>query len=510
MKKIQTNKYDLVLINTPNAIGPNTIRLGLLTIAAYVRQYGFTVTILDGSLWSIKRQIVNLDLNNTVVGLTATTDVAIIAYNLCKFIKKHYSSACCILGGFHATALPEQTLDESDFDLIVFGEGELTMLDILNAYKNKSGLENISGTVIRKNGLIIRNKPRELIRNLDILPRPAYDLIQIEKHFGGIRCERVSFKRCLYLLVSRGCLFDCVFCDSKIMWERKLRWHSLDYIIGLIKHAVQEFNIDSIAFLDDELLCDKNRVIAFTDYFVKSGLAKRIKWECQARVKSVDKEMLIRLKESGCQLVRFGIESGSQKSLTFLKKGTNKVEDCFKAVQLCREVGLPAFGSFIIGSPQEDVEDIMQTIYFIEKSGLSSAALFVATPYPGTDLFKLCKENKYFIPDIKWTDFMVEGNNVKSVIRNNYFTAQQLRYIRDYINITVIRPLNMGKKPRKLDHRKEIMNILSGKFSFVLKVRIMFAQIKDNWRKGIRRPHKILPYVMSKIMKIEKITGMFL
>lgn len=501
MKETHTNKFDLVLINTPSPIGPSTIRLGLLTMAAYVRQHGFNVTILDGSLWSIKRQIVNLDLNNTIVGLTATTDVVIIAYYLCKFIKKYHSAAYCILGGFHATALPEQTLEESDFDLIIFGEGELTVLDILNAYKNGSGLENIPGTVILKNGLIIKNKSRELIKDLDILPIPAYDLIQIEKHFGGIRCEKIIFKRCLYLLVSRGCPFDCVFCSSKIMWEKRLRWHSVDYIIELIKYAVKKFNIDSIAFLDDELLCDKNRIISFTDHFIKSGLAKKIKWECQARVKSVNEEILIMLKESGCQLVRFGIESGSQKSLTFLKKGTNKVEDCFKALQLCKKVGLPTFGSFIIGSPQEDVEDIMQTIEFIEKSGLSSAALFIATPYPGTDLFKLCKEKGYFIPNISWSDFLVEGNNVKSVIRNNHFTAQQLQYIRDYINITVVRPLNMGKRLRKLDHRREIENILRGKFSLGLKGKIMLAQARDNWIKGIRRPHKIIPFIMSKIIK---------
>ncbi|MBA7537597.1 hypothetical protein ES705_29866 [subsurface metagenome] len=124
MKETEYNKVDLVLINTPALTVRNTIRLGILTIVSYVRRYGFSVKILDGSISFIKKQIINLDLNKTIVGLTATTDVVLIAYDLCSFVKKNHDSSYCILGGFHATALPEQTLNESKFDLIVIGEGE--------------------------------------------------------------------------------------------------------------------------------------------------------------------------------------------------------------------------------------------------------------------------------------------------------------------------------------------------------------------------------------------------
>lgn len=504
MNESQSNQFHLVLINTPTLTGANTIRLGLLTIASYIRQHGFSVMILDGSLISIKKQLIKLNLNNTIIGLTATTDVVLIAYDLCKFIKNHYPDAYCILGGFHATALPEQTLKESMFDLIVFGEGELTVLDILNSYyKNGGELKNLLGTVIRKNGVIIKNKPRELINDLDILPTPAYDLIQIEKNFGLIRYEKVFVKRCLLLLISRGCPFDCVFCDSKIMWKRRLRWHSIDYIIELIKFAVERYNIDSIEFLDDDLLCSKERIMSLTEGIIKTGLAKKIKWECQARATSVDEEKLMMIKEAGCQLVRFGIESGSNKSLAFLKNSTIKVEDCFNAVQLCKKVGLPSFGSFIIGSPEEDVEDIIQTIKFIEKSGLSSAAVFVATPYPGTDLFNLSKEKGYLRDNITWSDYLTDGKDVNPVIRSKYFTAQQLRYIRDYININVIKPLNRGQKQQKLNHRKEIETILNGELSRARES--MFVKAMDYCRRGVKRPEKIIPFITKKIVtNIEK------
>ena len=495
------NKYDLILINTPTLTSANIIRLGLLTIASWVRKHGFSVKLLDGDLRCIKDQIVNLSVNtNTVFGLTATTDVVLIAYELCGFIKETHPNAFCVLGGFHATALPEQTIKESEFDLVVFGEGELTLLDVLNILETGGEPEDVPGTVFKKNGTITKNKPRELIKDLDVLPMPAYDLIKVENLFGGIRYDKVVVKRCLLLLVSRGCPFDCVFCDSKIMWSRRLRWNSIDYIIELIKYAVENFDIDGIQFLDDELICNKDRIASLTDNLIKTGLAKKIRWECQGRVKSVNEELMMMLKEAGCQLIRFGIESGSPKSLAFLKSGTIKVEDCYNAVQLCKKVGLPSFGSFIIGSPEENVEDILQTIEFIEKSGLSSAAVFVATPYPGTGLYNICKEKGYLTNNITWSDFMVEGKNVNPIIRNKYFTAQQLKHIRDYITINVINPLNRGQNAQELDHRKELEDILLGKLNRTRES--LFVRIMDYWRRGIKRPDKIIPFITKKIERV--------
>lgn len=490
---------DLVLINTPNLNGINTMRLGLLSIASFVRSQGFGVKIIDGTAASIKKQVMDLDLDDAVVGLTATTDVVLVAYRLCEFIKERYPRACCVLGGFHATALPEQTLEESRFDLVVFGEGELTIADIMKARRKKAGFDGIPGVVFKKDGSIVKNNPRELIRDLDILPMPAYDLVDINRHFGGTRYEKNIVKKCLLLLVSRGCPYDCVFCSSKKMWKRKLRWHSVEYIVNLIKYGVDNFNIDSVEFLDDELLCSKERIALLTERLIAEGLADKIKWECQARVTSVDEEKLRMLKNAGCQLIRFGIESGSPRSLGFLKRGTVTVEDAFNAIGLCQKIGLPTFGTFIIGAPDESIDDILKTINFIEKSGLSHAEVFVATPYPGTDFFDLCEERKYFIDDITWFDFLIEGKDPRTIIRNDNFTAQQLRHIRNYIKFNVVKPLNMGKRSLGLNHRMEIEKILKGDLSRTKEGG--FAVINDYWRKTLRRPDKIIPFIIKKILR---------
>jgi len=143
------------------------------------------------------------------------------------------------------------------------------------------------------------------------------------------------------------------------------------------------------------------------------------------------------------------------------------------------------------------LEDILQTIKFLEKSGLSSAAIFVAVPYPGTELFNICKEKGYIADNITWSDFLVEGKDVNPIVRNKHFTLEQLRHIRNYIDINVVKRLNRSQKLRKLDHRKKIESILSGKLDRAKESR--FAKIMDYGRKGIKRPGKIVPFVLKKL-----------
>ena len=496
------DRFDLILVNTPSYDKPSTIRLGLLTMASYVREHGYSVTILDGSMTAIKKQLGILRLDRSLIGLTASTDVAPVAYQLCDFVKTHYPKALCILGGNHATALPERTLRESRFDLLILGEGELTLIDVLEKLRNGGEIKHIQGTAFLENGTFVQNKPRELIRVLDTLPFPAYDLINIKNHLGSIRSHHVKTKKCLYLLISRGCPFDCVFCSSKIMWHRRLRWHSVDYIIELILKAERDLEIDSISFLDDELVCNRKRIVELTNRLVETGLSNRILWECQSTVKFFDEEVAQALKIAGCRLVRFGLESGSQKSLDFLKRGRIKLDESRRALDICHMVGLSSLGTFIIGTPDETIEDILETIEFIEKSNLDNAAIFVATPYPGTELYNIALEKSYLDPEISWTNFIVEGKNYKPIYSNEHFSGEQLHLIRDYINNNIVKPINWGRKPRMLDHRREIEKILSGDLTNTrenLNSKLGYLILH-----GLERPDRIIPYISRKLVRFFK------
>jgi len=486
-EKDYSKRVDLLLVNTPNIRGENEMRLGLLTIASYIRKNGFNCLILSGDEKEIKRQIEQMDLNNTIVGFTATTDVILVAYALCRFVKNLYPKALCVVGGSHPTALPKETLQESDFDMVVYGEGELTMLDIIKRYKEGGSLKNIPGTVIKLNDEIIFAPPRDLIEDLDVLGQPAFDLVRGGKSFGIAKSDLLKYKRVKRILVTRGCPFNCAFCASKLIWRRRLRWHSIDYILEQINFLIKTHNIDALGFFDDELICNKAKITELCEAFIKTGLVKKIKWECQGRVDRVEEEILLKMKEAGCRLMRFGIESGSPRSVAFLKQNTVKVEDSLRAIALCNKVDMLSFGSFIIGSPEEDLSDILQTIDFIENSGLSCAEVFIATPYPGTDLYAICREKGYLAENINWNDFLFKGGT-KPLIRNKHFSGEQLKNICDYINLNVLYYLNQGRSIPKLDHRKEIEKILNGDLS-PLRRGTKF-KLKEHLRLGLKRPEK--------------------
>lgn len=487
---------DLVLISPPS-VG-NKLTLGLLTIASYVRQHGFKVKIIDSSYQNYEQELKNIYASADIlaVGVSAFTNTVLSAYEVCKFVKRELSpNIYCLIGGFHPTALPKECLQESEFDLAVVGEGEQATLEILEKLKQKQFPTYASGAVEKFNNDIIVNPPRELIADLDMLPLPAYDLIDMGRHYHAIRNDRGHLKKVPVLLVSRGCPFDCVFCGSKIMWQRKLRFFSIDYIVKELKFLIETYDIDGVSFLDDELVVNQKFITEFCEALIKNNLSKKIKWSCHARVDSVTPELIKKIKQAGCILVRFGIESGSEKCLAFLKQNTATVAKSKQAVQICNNEGLESFGSFIIGSPDETLDDILATIDFIENSNLSNVDVFVAVPYPGTALYQLVKEQNLLKENITWADFIIKGVGARPIIKNNNFTSDELHYIEKYIDNHVVIPLNRGLKLKKRNHGQELEKILKGDLRGLAMPKIyQFGLIRKKIIKAIKNPYLFLPF----------------
>ena len=500
------SKIDLLLINPPGEV--SKLPMGLLWIASYVREHGFSVKIIDGVTQNIKKTLLKIDHDINIVGVTATTDTILSAYYICRFIKKNISEKIiCVIGGFHATALPKRTLKESMFDIAIVGEGELTMLDVLEKIKNKKFPDSVPGTVVKFGNKIIVNKPRELIKNLNILPFPAYDLIDIEMYFHGIRGRYGNSKRTVMLTVTRGCPYNCVFCASKTMWKRRVRFFSVDYIIKELQFLIQKYKIDGISFFDDELFINKKFIHELCDSLISTGISKKIIWSCQGRVDTIDRELIRKLKKAGCVLIRFGMESGSEDTLKFLKRNTTTVEQNKNAAVLCKEENLSCFGSFIIGSPFEKLNDIVKTINFIETYIHDNVDVFVMVPYPGTDSWDIYTKNNFLRKSINWSDFIVEGKNEYSlpVIRTKNFTSEQLMNIKNYIRMNVTQPINSGKKIKKHNHRREIEKILFGdtrlaKVTFNYRLRNIFSIIPI----AISNPKKLINYLSAKFKRFQK------
>ncbi len=257
------------------------------------------------------------------------------------------------------------------------------------------------------------------------------------------------------------------------------------------------------------MLTNKKFIYEFCDALISSGISKQLKWSCHARANNIDRDIVRILKKSGCVLIRIGMESGSEKVLKFLKKGTITVKQIKNAIMICRKEDMPYFGSFIIGSPDENLDDIVETIHFIEQYMHNNVAVFVAVPYPGTELWSICKNENFFRESVGWSDYIVEGAGpyVYPVIRNKYFTHEQLMHINNYIQIHVVEPLNSGKKTKNLDHKKELEKILAGNVRmarYSLGHQLKKLSLRSLYN-GIRHPKKAIKYLTENFLGLAKI-----
>lgn len=432
---MQTAKtYDALFIH-PQA----QVSLGLFYITSLLSKNGFSVRVISGTYKSVTETastIFKQGLANekTIIGLSATTDSLKLAQNVCEYVKKNISPKIfCAIGGFQVTALPKETIKNTNFDIGIVGEAELTILELMTKIKNNEDYSQIKGTCIKKNNNIILNASRELIEDLDILPSPYAEMDNIDgfkTRLGG----HPEIDNAIQISASRGCPYTCVFCDSKIMWTQRIRFHSVEYIVNEIIKLHEKFKINGIKFFDDEFLVNKEFTKKLCQELINKGINKIIKWECQARVSSIDEGTIKQVKSAGCVSIRFGIESGSQNSLDFLKKKTIKIEQAINAIQITKKYQIWTFGSFIIGAPDETKEDILKTIDFIVNNDLDGAYLMVLMPYPGTDAAKIYAEKNYINKNEDWNKFQLKGAEHQVLIKNKNFSSEQLNDIQNYVN----------------------------------------------------------------------------
>jgi len=440
--------------------------VGVFTIAGYLRSKGFSVEIIDGSVERIKKELYWRKGNLSLVGFSAATNSINKAAKLCGFIKREISpSILCIIGGFHASALPEETLLDFQFDIAVIGEGEITMGEILAAYKSGSKRPYmIKGTAECYKGDIISNRQRELIADLDTLPYPSYSLVDFDYYARGGLDIRHKGRYPATLLLSRGCPFDCIFCCSKNMWKGKVRTYSSEYALDLIQILIEKHKISFINFLDDDFFAKNSFFIPFIEGFMNRGFHKRIKWSCQSVSKSSTLEKLLLAKKSGCILVRYGFESFYQPMLDFIKQGCIRVEDHYFAIDNCIRAKMPFFGSFIIGSPMETIDSIMVNIKAILKYPFSVIDTCLLTAYPGTRLWDLAVANEAVNNHMNWDSLGIHKANLKY----DNFTSNQIETIRKYLAASISYTAYVHKKQLSINkHRDNINRIMIGDYSVI-------------------------------------------
>ncbi len=372
----------VLLINPSNeSMYPGSPPISLAILASYLRQFNYEIKIIDMASGESYK---NIDFEHDVVGITGTTPTILDAYECANYFRSLGKKV--IIGGSHASVMPEEALEHAD--TVVVGEGEIAFRLVLQG--------ELKG--------IIQGTP---VMDLDEIPMPAYDLLNMEYYLSKpieklITCLPET-TRMGTLLTSRGCPSHCTFCHNSFK-NIKYRFNSAKRVVDEIEFLIKNYKIEALFFIEDNFFADKKRVTKFCYLMLERNI--KIKWGANSRVDNLDEDVLILAKMAGCIQVTFGWESGSQKMLDKYNKGTT-VKQNEDSIKICNNVGLLANGTVMIGGPGETIEDIKLTLDFMTNNHITGGVgVCVTTPFPGTKMWDdLIKEEKLYPNYLNYREF---------------------------------------------------------------------------------------------------------
>ncbi len=374
--------------------------MGLCSLASVLREEGYEVSILDaeaerlGEDETVERIV---RWAPDLVGLTCKSLWIKSAARVAARLKKRLPRVPLVAGGHHVTALPLLSLrDFPAFDIIVVGEGERTLLNLVETWNTGGDLLAVKGLALRDaDGSGRLTAPRERIQMLDSLPFPAWDLLpDIPNNYRAPVFQTRSYP-VFWWVTSRGCSGQCRFCDRTVFGNKVTRYGT-EYVMTMARQLQEQYRFKHIMFDDDNFLVNRAHAHRLLDELERARLG--FTFTCNSRVDTVDEETLGRLKRAGCWQITYGIESGSQRILDSMNKRI-KVEQIERALRLTKKAGIRTYGFIIVGYPGETRETIKETYDLIRRSPIDDVGVFAFTPLPGSAIYDSIAEHGQFDED---------------------------------------------------------------------------------------------------------------
>ncbi len=395
----RTEKTDIVLVVSPTNARESYMPYYYLYLAGYLEQHGVTVEIcnphegrFDDNVACIISDISKL--RPRFVGLAAFVTDYDAVVDLARRIRRNYDGTIMV-GNAHASISPEDFLfEDSPFDLVVRGEGELTVSEIIEKYQTNRNNDDIKGIAYRMNGRLVQTPNRELM-DLNECGMPAYhkiDMTWYTKPGKTIIRRLAAVAAVIYL--GRGCPFHCTFCASNSVWQANdrvpgqpfLRKRPMSHVIEDLRMLQEHYGFDFFYILDDTFGVVEQDIIDFCNAYRESGL--KMLWAAETRVQCIQKETIVRLmKESGCVQLDFGVETGSERLLKVIKKNST-VDETISAFDLCRVHEIRTFANILLNLPTETREDLGATVRLLARIRPTYISVGVTQPYPGTEIFR--------------------------------------------------------------------------------------------------------------------------
>ena len=402
--------------------------VGVLYLAAVLERAGHEVVVED---MTFRSDVTCLDERikwAECVGISASSLLFNSALAVLRRVRELSPALPVVLGGPHATAEPGHALAEG-FDVAVIGEGETTIVDLIQAFEGDRALAGVDGIVYRTGDGIFRTPPRAFIADLDAIPFPERRFIDYSRY------------RRIGMISMRGCPYQCIYCKpiEDVLFGRRLRRRSVENVISELEEVFQRYGNRPISFKDDTLTINRTEWFEHLgDHFRRKGI--RLTWQCSSRVDTVDAPKLAAMKKAGCRQIFFGIESGSQRILDYYQKGVT-VAQTVQAFALCREAGIRACASIMLGAPDETPEELEATFQLVKKIRPFNWHVHVTTPICGSHLYQWAREQNRLAGELQGPKpspeaFAPTGNLYRHSLpmKLDHLSMEEIANCRDRIN----------------------------------------------------------------------------
>lgn len=494
---VTTNILDYPTLDPP---------LGLAYLAAVLEEDNFQVKIIDALALGINRAVKQKDgllkvgmsmselkkeiikYQPDVVGIScAYTAHQKDSYQVASLVKKINQKILVIFGGAHATVCASDVLKNKNVDLVVMGEGEIVLKELAECLENQNSYYRVQSIAFRDKDKIVINPRRQYIADLDQLPHPSWHLLPMKIYLkGGKETRDFSMRRPrMNMITSRGCPGNCVFCSIHAIWGHRWRPRKPEKVVEEMELLTKTYNIKEFYILDDNISFNNKRMQAICRLIVKKKL--NIRWSVPNGFAfwTLSKHLLNEMKQSGLYRMTFGFESACARTLKFIRK-PESFQRSKSLIEFANKIGFWTGSTFIIGFPDETLKEIETTINWAVNSSLDYALFFIATPYPGTDLYSEFVKRKIFNMNesekMSYNSVHFSGYNTTHINRqklnqlrnqayNRFLQKRFKRYLNPYYSIVHLLPkikrldeLNFFLKMTKSALQMKIESMKMGKY----------------------------------------------
>jgi radical SAM superfamily enzyme YgiQ (UPF0313 family) len=412
--------------------------LGLMYLASFLREKSpdkHNLKLVDMRLYGNslnKVEKIIKEFSPDVVALSAVTMEAHSMHDVAKKVKEEFPECKIVTGGPHPTAFIQKTLDDSNIDVAVIGEGEMTFTALVEAYNKGDGIGHVNGIAFMRDGQLIRTENREYIKDLDSIPFPAWDLIEFDEYKNYLTNTPLGFRNDMMLFTSRACPYNCIYCHR--IFGKVFRARSAENVLEEIDILYNKYGIRDFDLVDDCFNLDAKRAEKICDSIIEKGYKVHLSFPNGLRTDRLEKGLLEKLAKAGTVFISFAIETATPRLQKLIKKNLN-IEKVKSAIDHAAKLGILTNGFLMLGFPTETEDEIRSTVDYALTSNLHQAAFLIVTPFEGTELFELYAKDRN-ISNIDFNDYSYHKSsfNLSEISDSRLSEIQRRAYLKFYFS----------------------------------------------------------------------------